>query len=450
MHARVGESSRKEVFLVLDQGSRLHYPPQLLRTTWFGARVLPIISYAAYLIDRIKPFEPHSAASPSPPKSHHGDCPTLCISPIMEPLSTRMVKATSSLSVRRQCCQRSTPPLFLLRCLHTTPSRGATPLPHPTVPGPPPQAPQAAVSFPQDRIAKKRHQAELLKQGQEARADAAKPTSALRKRFWRNVSVKDTESGLQILLDTRPVRTASRQILQLPHDKRALATSIAVEWDQLVSAQQALKQHFIPMTSLTSRAVDIERADRDGDTTIRDPLVRLLMRYLGTDTLLCWAPEKNIHEPAHAGQESLRKRQREVAEPIIGYLNTHIFPGVTIQPILDEESIVPTKQPEMTQEVIRGWVAGLPAFELAALERGVLATKSLLVAARLLVEWSREFSHLHRDRSGGDRFGIDEAAEAASLEVLHQIGQWGEVEDTHDVEREDMRRQLGSVVLLVS
>jgi len=27
---------------------------------------------------------------------------------------------------------------------------------------------------------------------------------------------------------------------------------------------------------------------------------------------------------------------------------------------------------------------------------------------------------------------------------------WGEVEDTHDVEKEDVKRQYGSVVLLVS
>jgi ATP synthase F1 complex assembly factor 2 len=36
------------------------------------------------------------------------------------------------------------------------------------------------------------------------------------------------------------------------------------------------------------------------------------------------------------------------------------------------------------------------------------------------------------------------------LEVLHQTEQWGEVEDTHDVDNADIRRQLGTVVLLVS
>jgi len=299
-------------------------------------------------------------------------------------------------------------------------------------------------------VARKQQQAELLRQGQQAKVNPAKPQSALQKRFWKNVSVRETEEGLQVLLDSRPVRTATRQVLSLPHGKRALAVSIAIEWDQLVSAQQALKQHYVPMTSLVSRAIDIETADKNGDGSIREALVTMLIRYLSTDTLLCWAPEKSLHEPDFKGKKPLRHRQREVAEPIIAFLTTHIFPGVEIHPVLDEESIVPIPQPEMTRHVVQGWLAGLPAFELAALERGVLATKSLLVAARLLVEWSQEFAHLHKDRPAKEKFGIDDATQAATLEVLHQIEQWGEVEDTHDVNREDMRRQLGSVVLLVS
>ena len=91
-------------------------------------------------------------------------------------------------------------------------------------------------------------------------------------------------------------------------------------------------------------------------------------------------------------------------------------------------------------------MAGLPAWELAGLERAVLAGKSLCVGARLVVEWSEEF----RDVGRGERtFGIEEAAEACSLEVRWQTSQWGEVEDTHDVEKEDLRRQMGSVILVV-
>jgi chaperone required for assembly of F1-ATPase len=55
-----------------------------------------------------------------------------------------------------------------------------------------------------------------------------------------------------------------------------------------------------------------------------------------------------------------------------------------------------------------------------------------------------------RDDTAGAKFGVEEAARAASLEVDWQTGMWGEVEDTHDVDKEDVRRQFGSVVLLVS
>lgn len=177
------------------------------------------------------------------------------------------------------------------------------------------------------------------------------------------------------------------------------------------------------------------------------------MGYLDTDTLLCWAPQRSARdtellEKQGLKTESLRDQQIRIAQPIIAFLSADVWPGVEIKPVLNPDSIVPTPQPQITKEVIRGWVSGLPAYELAALERGVLASKSLMVATRFLIEWSEAFRHLQRE--GRSRFGIDEAAEASSLEVRYQTGMWGEVEDTHDVEKEDLKRQLGSVILLVS
>lgn len=100
----------------------------------------------------------------------------------------------------------------------------------------------------------------------------------------------------------------------------------------------------------------------------------------------------------------------------------------------------------------------LSPFELAGLERATLAGKSLLAAARLVAEWSEEGAGAKpgfgesqgKGKKEGERFGVEEAARAVSLEVDWQTQKWGEVEDTHDVEKEDLRRQLGSVVLLVS
>lgn len=218
-----------------------------------------------------------------------------------------------------------------------------------------------------------------------------------------------------------------------------------------MTAQQALRQHYIPITSLTSRAVDIQNADLQGNPKIRNDLVTMLMKYLNTDTLLCWAEETN----QYTGQvekregETLRQMQERIAQPIIAYLTNAIWPGVEIHPVLEEGSILPTPQPQMTQEVVKGWITGLSAFDLAGLERAVLATKSLLVAVRLLVEWSQDFEDVRRSMGQTGRFGIEEAADACTLEVAWQTRQWGEVDDTHDVDREDLRRQLGSVILLV-
>lgn len=258
--------------------------------------------------------------------------------------------------------------------------------------------------------------------------------------------------GHQILLDARPIRSPSKEILTIPASKPHLAHAIALEWDLLVSAQQALKQHLIPLTSIISRAEDIAQQDKRGETTTRDDIVKSSMRYLDTDTLLCWAPEKNIHdftsvEEGDVKPETVRDVQIRTAQPIIGFLTSKVWPGIEIRPVLDADSILPASQPQTTKDVIRGWISGLPAYELAALERGFLAAKSLLVAVRLVVEWSEHFRHL---QDGEERFGIERAAEAASIEVRWQTGMWGEVEDSHDVEKEDMKRQLGTVVLLVS
>lgn len=255
-----------------------------------------------------------------------------------------------------------------------------------------------------------------------------------------------------MLLDKRPVRTPTKDILSIPPTKPHLAHAIALEWDVMASAQQALKNHLIPLTSLSARAADIVREDAQGDSTTRDQIIQTAMRYLDTDTLLCWEPEREDHALDRKNDEekleSLREIQMKVAKDIMSFLSTKVWPGLEIVPILDTESILPLSQPQATKDSIRTWVSELSPHDLAGLERGILASKSLLVAVRLLVEWSENFRHLQRHET--KKFGLEEAAEASSLEVKWQTDMWGEVEDTHDVDKEDLKRQLGSVVVLVS
>ena len=267
------------------------------------------------------------------------------------------------------------------------------------------------------------------------------------------------EQNYIVNLDTRALRNpTTKKPLIIPPSKPYLATALALEWDLLVSAQQATRSHLIPLTSISARAHVLGLEDRQNQhvassgTGIRYDIINTLLRYLDTDTLLCWAPPSNSSNPSNndAGGESLRDLQIRTAKPILSYLTQNVWRGVELKPTLDNGSILPTSQPAATRAVIKGWMAGLPAWELVGLERAALAGKSLCVAARLVYEWSEYLKLGDMQREAAGRFGIEEAAKACSQEVIWQTGRWGEVEDSHDVDKEDLRRQFGSVILIVS
>ncbi|KAL3457624.1 hypothetical protein BJX64DRAFT_268494 [Aspergillus heterothallicus] len=319
-----------------------------------------------------------------------------------------------------------------------------------TAHGPPPEAPSPTADF-DEQLRQQHRQPPDNKEGGQVKA--LKKPKALKKRFWKNVDVQKKQGGdYQVLLDARPVRTPTKSVLSIPFSKPYLAHAIALEWDVMNSAQQALKNHLIPLTSLTARAADIIQEDSTGQTAVRDQIMKTAMRYLETDTLLCWVPEQTEF-PADVDEngrklETLREAQVRMAKDIITFLSTKVWPGIDIVPVLDGDSIFPTSQSQATKDIIEQWIRELEAHDLAALERGILASKSLLVATRLVTEWSENFRALQIP--GRRRFGIEEAADASSLEVQWQTDMWGEVEDTHDVDKEDLRRQLGSVIILVS
>jgi len=98
------------------------------------------------------------------------------------------------------------------------------------------------------------------------------------------------------------------------------------------------------------------------------------------------------------------------------------------------ESLLYNSQPEATKTKFDQLLQSFDAWEMAAMERAVYTTKSFIVALALVKR------HLT----------AEQAAETAHVEVNSQIERWGEVEDTHDVDYQDARRQLGSAACLLS
>lgn len=68
-----------------------------------------------------------------------------------------------------------------------------------------------------------------------------------------------------------------------------------------------------------------------------------------------------------------------------------------------------------------------------AFERAVHSTKSFIIGLALVE------GHLT----------VEQASDASRVEVLSQIARWGEVEDTHDVDFQDIRSRLGSAACLL-
>lgn len=243
-----------------------------------------------------------------------------------------------------------------------------------------------------------------------------------------------------VTLDNRMLKTPEKAPLLIPKSKPLLAHGIALEWSRLRSAADAQKSYRVPLTQLASRAIDMAAQEARDDFERRSDAVPSLVRFLDTDTVLCWAPStpEHLREP---GRPQLRDLQLASAKPLLDYLATRLWPGLDIWAVDgDVAGISGRGQPAATRDALLRWMRALDVWKFVGFERVVHATKSFVIGARLVDEWAEH---------GDGRWGVEEAAQAASIEVAFQTRQWGEVEDTHDVENEDLRRQLGAGWLMM-
>ncbi|KAH7922831.1 ATP12-domain-containing protein [Leucogyrophana mollusca] len=231
------------------------------------------------------------------------------------------------------------------------------------------------------------------------------------KRFWKTVGIDRREKGIAVTLDQRALKTPSGNTLLLPENKRLVATLIANEWE---NQETLLKPHALPMTSLASRAIDAL-----GDVNIRSEVQAALLNYLDTDTIC-------FH---HDDPPQLVELQQKYWDPLLDWTRTTF--GVDIQVFT---SILSHSQPQDTRDKFDAVLAQMDPWELAVMERATYLTKSFIVALALVK------NHLT----------AEQASLAAQVEVSSQIQRWGEVEDSHDVDFHDIRRQLGSAACLLT
>jgi ATP synthase F1 complex assembly factor 2 len=91
--------------------------------------------------------------------------------------------------------------------------------------------------------------------------------------------------------------------------------------------------------------------------------------------------------------------------------------------------ILSISQSQKTIEFFRQVLENCDSLQLAAFEKSIMMTKSMIIPFALFKK----------------KINVNTAAIASRLEVLHQIDRWGEVEDSHDTDSQDFKRQLGAV-----
>lgn len=146
--------------------------------------------------------------------------------------------------------------------------------------------------------------------------------------------------------------------------------------------------------------------------------------------------------------ETLTKLQDKHWKPLIAWASETF--GVQIN---TTTGIFAVAQPKETREKLKSVVQEMDPLQLAAFEKAVMSSKSFLIGLALVKgAWT-----------------VEQAAQAAHVEMNAQIERWGEVEDSklcrvstfrlealiwifylgHDVEREYIRQTLGSVAAVV-
>lgn len=203
------------------------------------------------------------------------------------------------------------------------------------------------------------------------------------KRFYKDVTVDQTDGGWRVLLDGRGIKTAGGRTQVVP--SKALAEELAAEWAGQGEEIDPAAFHFRDLADFAIDAVTPDRAKVIAD----------LLPYAETDTL-CYRADPD---------EALYQRQLEVWEPLLSSIEERL--GVRFTRI---SGILHKPQPEETLARLRQEIEVESDFALAALKMLASLAASLTIATEAI-------------RPGADAEALWKAAE---LEADWQIELWGE------------------------
>ena len=203
------------------------------------------------------------------------------------------------------------------------------------------------------------------------------------KRFYKTAAPAPTDTGWQVLLDGRGIKTAMGAPQVVPG--QTLAHALAAEW---AAQGEEIDPTGLVFRDLADYAIDVVRADRDA-------AIANLLRFAETDTL-CYRADP---------EEALYRRQLEMWEPLLTALED--VEGVQLARV---SGIIHRAQPVETLTVLRARLAALDDFTVAGLLTCTSLAASLCIGLAAL-------------RPDAD---LEALWDAANLEELWQAELWGQ------------------------
>ena len=266
-----------------------------------------------------------------------------------------------------------------------------------------------------------------------------------------NVSSKTRK--IQVELDSKPIKTPAGNNLAVDKDRGLLALLLKEEWDSIPNLK--VKPYSLPLTSLVSRCIDLENPKINGPDpetkskvgADRDEICGNLLRYLDTDTLLVFSPRAEYEGALRSAQDRIYLPIIEAIERFLSkYVDSSLAKGEAVIKLktldADIHGLASNVQSDRVRQAARNYLDTLSYWDLAVFEKTVLTTKSFICGILLVQNKSRvnEFKDLV--------YTVDDIVEASTLEVIYQTERWGEVEDTHDVNKRDIKRNVSAAAIV--
>ena len=174
------------------------------------------------------------------------------------------------------------------------------------------------------------------------------------KRFYRTVSVSETNDGYEVRLDDKPLRTKGKKILIAT--SASLADAIQEEWEQ---QGDEIDLASTPLTNLLADAIDANAASQWRAD---------ILGYLGSD-LVCYRAD---------APQALVERQAEVWGHYLDWLRDDLGAALVVT-----TGVISTPQPQIAIDRVRTVLAPLNRETLAALRKATAITGSAVMALAL-------------------------------------------------------------------